>query len=180
MGYYKRFFVFVNRFTGKNKYFFVFVFNRKEGIRNTGSSRGGTELSHPAGIVPGQAMGPLTTVRTRENKKGKQHKKVFTKTQKRDKIGNEKEVRSKMTAKEAIRKIMEEQGVSQYKLAELCGMKYQSSVTGVLNRGNSLRVDMLEQMISAMGYEIVIRKVGEDGDGMVIHEAMKEKDGRKE
>lgn len=75
-----------------------------------------------------------------------------------------------MTAKDAIREIMKETGVSQAKLAELCGMKYQSNVTGVLNRGNSLRVDVLEQMIGAMGYEIVIRRAGDETGGMVIHE----------
>lgn len=81
-----------------------------------------------------------------------------------------------MTAKDAIRKIMDEQGISQYKLAELCGMKSQSNVTGVLNRGTSMRVDVLEQMIGAMGYEIVIRKAGEDCGGTVIHEERNEKE----
>lgn len=81
-----------------------------------------------------------------------------------------------MTSKDAIRKIMDEQGISQYKLADMCGMKSQSNVTGVLNRGTSMRVDVLEQMIGAMGYEIVIRKVKEDCDGMVIHEERNEKE----
>lgn len=75
-----------------------------------------------------------------------------------------------MTAKEAIRMIMAEKGYSQGKLASECGMKRQSNVTGVLNRGSSLRVDILEQMVSAMGYEVVIRKVGDKRGGYVIHE----------
>ena len=75
-----------------------------------------------------------------------------------------------MTAKEIIREIMAEKGYSQEKLAELAGMKRQSNVTGVLNRGTSMRVDVLEQMVSAMGYEIVIRPVGAETGGAVIHE----------
>lgn len=75
-----------------------------------------------------------------------------------------------MTAKDVIRAIMAEEGYSQRKLAEACGMKRQSNVTGVLNRYASLRVDILEQMVSAMGYEVVIRRTGEDAGGYVIHE----------
>lgn len=75
-----------------------------------------------------------------------------------------------MTGKDVVRKIMGDLGWSQAKLAEECGMTRQSNVTGVLNRGTSLRVDTLEQMISAMGYEIVIRRVSDGGDEMVVHE----------
>lgn len=82
-----------------------------------------------------------------------------------------------MKAKDIIRKIMNEKGYSQEKLAVECGMKRQSNVTGVLNRGASLRVDILEQMVSAMGYEIVIRPIGSDVGGMVVHE---EKNAREE
>ena len=75
-----------------------------------------------------------------------------------------------MTAKDIIRAIMTEKGLSQEKLAVLCGMKGQTNVTGVLNRGASMRVDMLEQFVHAMGYEIVVRPIGTDGDGYVVHE----------
>lgn len=75
-----------------------------------------------------------------------------------------------MTAKDAIREIMAEKGYSQEALAVACGMKSQSNVTGVLNRGTSLRVDILEQMVRSMGYEIVIRPIGTEGEGIVIHE----------
>lgn len=75
-----------------------------------------------------------------------------------------------MTAKEIIRKVMIDKGFSQASLAEACGMKHQSNVTGVLNRGTSLRVDVFEQMINAMGYEIVVRPIGSSGEGYVVHE----------
>ena len=62
-----------------------------------------------------------------------------------------------MDAKEAIRSAMKICGWSQEKLAAECGMKSQSNVTGVLNRGSSLRVDILLQMANAMGFELVLR-----------------------
>ena len=62
-----------------------------------------------------------------------------------------------MDAKEAIREAMRVCGWSQQRLAEECGMKGQSNVTGVLNRGSSLRVDILLQMANSMGFELVLR-----------------------
>ena len=62
-----------------------------------------------------------------------------------------------MDAKEAIREAMKVCGWSQAKLAEECGMKRQSNVNGVLNRGSSLRVDIMLQMVNAMGFELVLR-----------------------
>lgn len=61
-----------------------------------------------------------------------------------------------MTAKDVVRKIMADKGFSQEKLAAESGMKRQSNVTGILNRGTSLRVDTLDQLVSAMGYKIVL------------------------
>lgn len=61
-----------------------------------------------------------------------------------------------MDAKQVIREIMKKTGTSQEKLAEKSGLKRQSNVTGILNRYASLRVDKLDQLISAMGYKIVI------------------------
>lgn len=61
-----------------------------------------------------------------------------------------------MTAKDIIKTIMELKNLSQSKLAEIAGFKSQSNVTGILNRGSSMRVDNLEQMLSAMGYKIII------------------------
>ena len=62
-----------------------------------------------------------------------------------------------MDAKDAVREAMKERGWSQAKLAEECGMKAQTNVTGVLNRGSSLRVDIMLQMVNAMGFELVLR-----------------------
>ena len=62
-----------------------------------------------------------------------------------------------MDAKEAIRAAMKVCGWSQETLAKECGMKRQSNITGILNRGSSLRVDNLLQMVNAMGFELVLR-----------------------
>ena len=62
-----------------------------------------------------------------------------------------------MDAKQAVREIMALRGWSQMKLAEECGMKGQTNVTGILNRGASMRVDVLMRMVQAMGFEIVLR-----------------------
>lgn len=62
-----------------------------------------------------------------------------------------------MDAKEAIREAMKVCGWSQEKLAKACGMKGQSNVTGVLNRGSSMRVDVLLRMVNAMGFEVILR-----------------------
>lgn len=62
-----------------------------------------------------------------------------------------------MDAKEAIREAMKVCGWSQEKLAKACGMKRQSNVTGILNRGSSMRVDIMLQMVNAMGFELVLR-----------------------
>ena len=60
-------------------------------------------------------------------------------------------------AKEAIRAAMKVCGWSQERLADECGMKRQTNVSGVLNRGGSLRVDIMLQMLHAMGFELVAR-----------------------
>ena len=62
-----------------------------------------------------------------------------------------------MDAKEAVREAMKVCGWSQAKLADECGMKAQSNVTGVLNRGSSMRVEILLQMVNSMGFELVLR-----------------------
>ena len=62
-----------------------------------------------------------------------------------------------MDAKEAVREAMKVCGWSQARLAEECGMKAQTNVTGVLNRNSSMRVDILLQMVNSMGFELVLR-----------------------
>ena len=62
-----------------------------------------------------------------------------------------------MNAKEIVKELISLRGWSQSKLAEEAGFKGQSNITGILNRGSSLRVDNLVQMVEAMGCEVVIR-----------------------
>ena len=82
-----------------------------------------------------------------------------------------------MGPKDIVKAIMSEKGYSQEKLAEESGMKRQSNVTGILNRGTSLRVDKLDQMISAMGYKIMIVPDGtECADGWYEVTTDKEED----
>lgn len=62
-----------------------------------------------------------------------------------------------MKAKDVIKDIMNTRRWSQSKLAEEAGFKSQSNVTGILNRGNSIRVDNLIQMVESMGCEVIVR-----------------------
>ena len=62
-----------------------------------------------------------------------------------------------VNAKEIVKEIITMRGWSQSKLAVESGFKRQSNITGILNRGTSLRVDNLIQMVEAMGCELVIR-----------------------
>lgn len=61
-----------------------------------------------------------------------------------------------MTAKDVVKTIMIDKSWSQSKLASEAGFESQSNVTGILNRGTSLRVDNLVKMVNAMGYKIVV------------------------
>lgn len=61
-----------------------------------------------------------------------------------------------MTAKDVVKEIMARKKLSQSKLAEQAGFKSQSNITGILNRGTTMKVDSLEQMVSAMGYKIMV------------------------
>lgn len=73
-----------------------------------------------------------------------------------------------VSAKDAIRDIMKQRGWSQEKLAIESGMKSQSNITGILNRGTSLRVDILTKLVEAMGCEIVIRdKMGSKNEWII-------------
>ena len=81
-----------------------------------------------------------------------------------------------ISAKDAIRSIMKLRGWSQEKLATESGMKSQSNITGILNRGASMRVDILTKLVEAMGCEIVIRdKMGSKNE-WVVNDIIKESD----
>ena len=62
-----------------------------------------------------------------------------------------------MTATEIVKELMSIRKWSQSKLAEETGFKRQSNITGILNRGSSMRVDNLQKVVEAMGCELVVR-----------------------
>ncbi len=55
-----------------------------------------------------------------------------------------------------IEEIMKETGLTQAQLAKLVGMKSQTNVSEALKR--DMKYSLLEKMVEAMGYEIVIQK----------------------
>lgn len=63
-----------------------------------------------------------------------------------------------MKANEVVQQIMENDGVTQKKLAEALGFDAPQYVGNMLYRKNGMRVDNLVKMLNAMGYEVVIRK----------------------
>lgn len=70
-----------------------------------------------------------------------------------------------MDAKEIIKSILSLRSWSQAKLAEESGFKGQSNITGILNRGTSLRVDNFVLLVEAMGCEIIVRdKLGSEAE----------------
>lgn len=72
-----------------------------------------------------------------------------------------------MVAKDIVKDIMKNKEISQSKLAALAGFNSQSNVTGILNRGTTMKVTNFVQMLSAMEYKIVVVpndfQVPEDG-----------------
>lgn len=73
-----------------------------------------------------------------------------------------------MTAKDIVKEIMVSKGLSQSRLAELAGFKSQSNVTGYLNRGSSMRVDNLIQMLSAMDCRLIVQDEVTGAEWVVI------------
>ena len=58
--------------------------------------------------------------------------------------------------KDIVKEAMKTLGWNQTKLAEAVGYKTQSAISNRLT-GNSMRVDTFVKMLSAMGYEIVVK-----------------------
>ena len=77
-----------------------------------------------------------------------------------------------MTARDIVKEIMGIKNLSQSKLADMADFKSQSNVTGILNRGSSMRVDNFEQMLSAMGYKIIVgpEEVTPPSDSYIVEE----------
>lgn len=53
---------------------------------------------------------------------------------------------------------MKESGITQKELAERLGYKNQSSVSERLRNADSMRIDVFERFLDALGYEMEIRK----------------------
>lgn len=62
---------------------------------------------------------------------------------------------------DVIREAILDQGITQAGLASLLGYKHQSSVSGRLS-GKSMSTERFVTMLSAMGYEVVVRKIETD------------------
>lgn len=63
-----------------------------------------------------------------------------------------------MKEKEIIKEAMKTCGWNQEQLALACGYKTQSAIGNRLS-GNSMRVDTFVKLLSAMGYEVVVKSV---------------------
>lgn len=62
-------------------------------------------------------------------------------------------------AADLIREIMKEEGISQTELSERMGCVRQN-VSQLLNRNEkSMRYDSFEKVVSALGYEIIVKKL---------------------
>lgn len=61
-----------------------------------------------------------------------------------------------MNEKDIVKEAMKTLGWNQTQLAEAMGYKTQSAISNRLT-GNSMRVDTFVKMLSAMGYEVVIK-----------------------
>ena len=72
-----------------------------------------------------------------------------------------------MNGIEMVKKVMQEEGVTSPKLAAKLGYNTPSGVTERLRGKQDMRVDTFVRFLSAMGYEVVVRKSGEP-DGVVL------------
>lgn len=70
-----------------------------------------------------------------------------------------------MRANEAIKSIMKEQGITQDRMAEMIGAKWQSGVSGVLNR--DMKVSSFVKYANVLGYEVVLHKKGGSASDIV-------------
>lgn len=62
-----------------------------------------------------------------------------------------------MKGNNIVKACITNRGWSQSKLADKAGFKSQSNVTGILNRGDTMKLNNFVQMLNAMGYEVVVR-----------------------
>lgn len=67
-----------------------------------------------------------------------------------------------MTGTDVIKEIMHSEDISQTQLAKLAGYKAQTNITGILNRGTTLKVSSLDRMLRALGYKIQIVPINKE------------------
>ena len=72
-----------------------------------------------------------------------------------------------MNGIEAVKKIMQEEGVTSPKLSVQLGYTTPSGVTERLRGKQDMRVDTFAKFLGAMGYEIVVRKIDGDDWGVI-------------
>ena len=66
-----------------------------------------------------------------------------------------------MNARELMKAIVEESGLSQSTIAEKAGYKRATNVSECL-RSNNMRVDNMVRILNACGYEVIIRSEKKD------------------
>ena len=66
-----------------------------------------------------------------------------------------------MNARELMKEIVEESGLSQSTIAEKAGYKRASNVSECL-RSNNMRVDNMVRILKACGYDLIIRSERKD------------------
>lgn len=73
-----------------------------------------------------------------------------------------------MTAKKILKELISIRRWSQETLAKKAGLKAQTNVTGILNRGKTMSVENLLLLAGTMGCEVVVRDTMGSGQEWVI------------
>lgn len=73
-----------------------------------------------------------------------------------------------MTAKKILKELLSIRRWSQEQLAKKAGLKAQTNVTGILNRGKTMSVENLLLLAGTMGCEVVVRDTMGSGQEWVI------------
>lgn len=74
------------------------------------------------------------------------------------------------TAGKAARDALDASPISQKKLAEKMGLKTQQAVFNILKAKNGMRIDNFVKMMSALGYDVVIRNRVSDEETLIVEE----------
>ena len=73
-----------------------------------------------------------------------------------------------MTAKKILKELISIRRWSQEQLAKKAGLKAQTNVTGILNRGKTMSVENLLLLAGTMGCEVVVRDTMGSGQEWII------------